>query len=240
MESLVLISISIATILYVLGFIMLFRYKRDKIRILEEELEALNNLLDGCDKMVNELNNVSDYVVSNIEEKSNELKKLIKKADNKIKDINIDLESVQNVPIKSIDSEIVEKIQEESSEPKKRTKRSKKTEGKDSEQSKSKDFSKTISESVSSVINAYENNINLVKKLEKAEDKKPKYLIEPISIDEPIEINFSDKPKKFSLLLNSKTKEVIELSKQGLDTTEIAKKLGIGKGEIELILGLKK
>jgi len=40
--------------------------------------------------------------------------------------------------------------------------------------------------------------------------------------------------------LNSKHKEVLMLAKKGLNETEIAKKLNIGKGEIQLILGVNK
>lgn len=40
--------------------------------------------------------------------------------------------------------------------------------------------------------------------------------------------------------INSKYKEVIDLSQSGLDETQIAKKLKMGKGEIELVLGISK
>ncbi|MCX7922404.1 MAG: hypothetical protein N3B21_10410 [Clostridia bacterium] len=40
--------------------------------------------------------------------------------------------------------------------------------------------------------------------------------------------------------LNSRYREVIQLADNGLDNTEIAKKLNMGKGEIELIIGLNR
>lgn len=42
-----------------------------------------------------------------------------------------------------------------------------------------------------------------------------------------------------SAVKNVKYEKVITLSKEGLGISDIAKKLGVGKGEIELILGLK-
>lgn len=42
------------------------------------------------------------------------------------------------------------------------------------------------------------------------------------------------------IAVNSKHKEVIALAQRGFNETEIAKKLSMGKGEIQLILGLNK
>lgn len=46
------------------------------------------------------------------------------------------------------------------------------------------------------------------------------------------------KPKSRGIAANSRYKEVIKLSQSGMGETEIAKKLNIGKGEIQLILGM--
>lgn len=42
------------------------------------------------------------------------------------------------------------------------------------------------------------------------------------------------------ILLSPKSREVAALAKEGLSETEIAKRLNIGKGEVQLILGIKK
>jgi len=53
--------------------------------------------------------------------------------------------------------------------------------------------------------------------------------------------NQAGKPKEGKVIpLNSKHKEVLILSAQGLDDTEIAKRLNMGKGEIQLILGVNR
>lgn len=48
------------------------------------------------------------------------------------------------------------------------------------------------------------------------------------------------KGEKKVLKLNNKSRQVIDMAKNGFDDTEIAKRLNIGKGEIELILGINK
>lgn len=46
--------------------------------------------------------------------------------------------------------------------------------------------------------------------------------------------------KEHLISFNTKHKEVLELSANGLDESEIAKRLSIGKGEVRLILGMNK
>jgi hypothetical protein len=49
-----------------------------------------------------------------------------------------------------------------------------------------------------------------------------------------------NKVKEKVIPINNRYKEVIQLSERGLDNTEIAKRLNMGKGEIELTLGLNR
>lgn len=222
MIGLVYFSITLSIFLYVIGFVILFRYKRDKIKYIDEQLEAINNILDTCDNMVHELNNLSDYITTNIEDKSLMLKELLSEVDRKIK---------------YLDSQ-VNYISSSRSTKKKKEADSEKSENKlEQTGSKGKVTSneKMLIKPASSIIDAYEKNLNMIKDLEKNEDRKPKYLSDKVIIDNII----NSEIKKPDFFINPKEKEIIELSKQGLDTTEIAKKLGMGKGEIELILELK-
>ena len=258
METLILVSVSLATIIYILGFIMIFTYKRDKIKDMDEKLEALNNILDSCDKMVDELNNLSDYIISNIEDKSSQLNEHIHEADRKIKELHLQVKTVFG-PKDTVNNSIEEVDTNLRDITKKRIKKSKNDLQKDEiesvEQIKinenikpiekpvikeietKKNSGKNVAKTTSTVINAYENNLNFAKQFEDTIDKKPK-ILDSTTINEHSEI--MDRSRKFSMILNTKSREVVELSKQGLDNTQIAKKLGIGKGEIEFILGLKK
>lgn len=241
METLVYISISIATVLYIVGFIMLIRYKHDKIKRMEEELHALNNILDSCDKMVSELNNVSDYVISNMEEKSEKLKKLITKADNKIKDLDLQMKLIdkpEQLTMNILDEKKTKTKTETKETSKKDTKQAKRTSRKNEnlEEDISVSNGELVTKPISSAINAYENNLKVTKKSEVSENKESRSLFDKIIMEDPS----GNDNKKYAFVINPKAKDVIELSRQGLDTTEIAKRLDIGKGEIELILGLKK
>jgi hypothetical protein len=61
-------------------------------------------------------------------------------------------------------------------------------------------------------------------------------------IDKNISNKNNDKIKKNKVISikNNKYKQVIEMSKKGIDSTQIARDLKMGKGEIELILGLNR
>lgn len=240
MQVLVLCSITLATILYIVGFVMLFRYKHDKIKLIEEELEALGNILNSCDKMVDELNNLSGYIVSNLEEKSLELKGMLEKADKKIKPSNSQIskqkDKESSIVIKETKEDTKKITKEDKTELPKQSKKKANQEKEDNSNQKTNN-SRVLTKPLSTVVNAYEKNINLIKKKELEKDKKPKFLSEEVVIEDNA---LNDINKKFAFIVNSKTKEVVELSNQGMNTTDIAKKLGIGKGEIELILGMKK
>ena len=47
------------------------------------------------------------------------------------------------------------------------------------------------------------------------------------------------KPSENTINSNMKSRQIIALSEKGLNEAEIAKKLNIGRGEIQLILGMK-
>lgn len=60
------------------------------------------------------------------------------------------------------------------------------------------------------------------------------------SINKQVNIKDIERKNDKVIPINSKKKEVMELYQEGLDSTEIAKNLRMGKGEIELILGVNK
>lgn len=62
----------------------------------------------------------------------------------------------------------------------------------------------------------------------------------PVSAARPYQIKLQGITNEKVIPINSKHKEVLALAKKGFDETEIAKKLSIGKGEIQLILGVNK
>lgn len=62
----------------------------------------------------------------------------------------------------------------------------------------------------------------------------------PVSAAKPYQIKLQGVKDEKVIPINSKHKEVLALAQKGLNETEIAKKLSMGKGEIQLILGVNK
>ncbi|HOM02086.1 MAG TPA: hypothetical protein PLH43_04575 [Acetivibrio sp.] len=61
-----------------------------------------------------------------------------------------------------------------------------------------------------------------------------------VNAAKPYQIKLQAIAEEKVIPINSKHKEVLALAQKGLNETEIAKKLSIGKGEIQLILGVNK
>lgn len=77
--------------------------------------------------------------------------------------------------------------------------------------------------------------VNPVKKKD-AENKKPDENV----VNSGKNMKVVSKSKEKIISINNKHSEVITLANKGLNETEIARKLNIGKGEIQLILGVNR
>ncbi|MDQ2085864.1 hypothetical protein RBH29_05360 [Herbivorax sp. ANBcel31] len=153
----------------------------DSENVLEEKKEMLVSVISDAEQMIEELNNLSDYVVSNISEKRQEVIDTIEKADKKIKEIK------------------EEKI-------------STKVDG--------TYFSEANKSPIDNKNTVFRNILSEEKDVAKSFAKS--------------------KVEKKVVSINNRHKEVIDLSQSGLNETQIAKKLNMGKGEIQLILGINK
>lgn len=124
------------------------KWFRKQLKILERKKKELDELIYSATDMVHELNNVSDYVVTTVDEKSNELKEVMSEIDMKIEECKL----------------------------------------------------------------LFEGKGKLT--------------------DLPREVVINKK-------VSNKSAEINELFEQGTDVADIAKELGLGKGEVQLILGMK-
>ncbi|HHW47808.1 MAG TPA: hypothetical protein GXX14_04210 [Clostridiaceae bacterium] len=146
---------------------------------IDEKKQELLELISDAEEMVNELNRISDYIVTQVNAKSDELRQSLRECESKLKEINSrvcfdannDVTTEKETDIKSI---IIEN-------------------------KNSGDFSAEQTD------NVLDDNNN-----EKGIPVKAKY------------------------------REVLQLAEKGLTDTEIAKRLNIGKGEIQLILELNR
>lgn len=124
------------------------KWFRKQLKILEKKKKELDELIYSATDMVHELNNVSDYVVTTVDQKSDELKLVMNEIDEKIEECKLLFEGKGKV------------------------------------------------------------------------------------VDFPKEVVVDHKA-------TSKRDEIDEMFNNGTDVADIAKELGLGKGEVQLILGMK-
>jgi len=173
----------------------------------EEQKYDLEHVIKDAEQLLDELNNFSGYIVSQMEEKQQEIKSAIKSADeilNKAKDIKARLQPEVDM---------------------------------------------CYSHNAAGYKLVYIDNQNTEKELMSPEPDLEylKSVVQDVSSDEKASYSngcynhdVQDKPpvpvmKAKVIPFHEKKREVIKLYKDGMDCTEIAKLLEMGKGEIELI-----
>jgi len=174
-------------LVFSLIFLVLFkRWGKHEFARIEKKKKELEELLDSADQMIDEMNNFSDYVITNLEEKSFSVEKMVVSLEEKIKH----------------NKEYIENIR---------------TQEKETKEEKS-GMAKTII--------PFQSRIPSTGGIKK-------------SITESKACSFEDqsfKPRKDS----SKSMQILQMAENGFDETEIARKLNVGRGEIQLVLGMSK
>ncbi|AUG57944.1 DUF6115 domain-containing protein [Acetivibrio saccincola] len=216
----------------------------DDKEVLEEKKETLVSVISDAELMIEELNNISDYLVSHIDKKRQEVMDTMKEANEKIKEVkDKKIREIIDKEIKSATSKKIKEILDKEI----KTLTSKKI-----QEIIDKEIKEIIAEIVREMAEEEIESINekkIAKKTGKVyftEAKEP--LIDDNSeifrnvLSEDTSNALSDKIERERKIvsLNSKYKEVISLSQSGFNETQIAKKLNMGKGEIQLVLGINK
>jgi hypothetical protein len=224
----------------------------DDKEVLQEKKEMLVSVISDAELMIEELNNISDYLVSHIDKKRQEVVNTVKEADEKIKAAK-DIE-VKEITDKEIKSAAGKKIKEIIDKEIKSAADKKIKEIIDKEIKSAADKKiKTII--IEKIKEAADKEIEIIKEEKVSNEIDKVYFTESkeLLIDgentifrnvlsEDINKSLSNKieSKRKIVSANSKYKEVISLSQSGLNETQIAKKLNMGKGEIQLVLGINK
>ena len=239
------VSMIFLGILLVIGslfFIALDRANgKDFFKEFDRKKDEMFNLVQEAEEMIQELNKMSDYVVTMISEKNREFFEKAYTPSNPVM-----VKVAPEIPvIKAPQPGMLEK-QEQKSAGKNQTVVKTSNKGIPKEEATAAKDVTQFSQSIPS------KNINLKEKetdTEKAQEKVN-------NTDEDIE-NLSERAintqmsaikerlneteiTKSRLVLNSKRQEVLKMIEQGLSNDEIADRLKIGKGEIGLIRGLSK
>jgi len=175
-------------------------------RKIDEKKQELLEIVSDAEEMVSELNRFSDYVITQVNAKNEELLQSLTKCESKLKEINSKLSDNSNVVTK-IEKEADIKAIANNYAASKNNK---------PDETQNSFKSDLIIENM-----IFDNNLNNLsaEQLDSVSDAKNNDKVIPI---------------------NAKHREVLQLAEKGLTDTEIAKRLNIGKGEIQLILELNR
>lgn len=209
------VSIIFLGVLLVIGslfFIAMDRVNgKDFFIEFDRKKDEMFNLIQDSEEMIQELNRMSDYVVSIIAEKNQEyfnkqaisMKKepIVQSADIKDDKVQEQIAKTVSIPGEEVQVETSQYLQDE------------------------KEKNPEVP-----VIASDGNNTDVITKMVNTQ----------FSHNNMAEGNGNSDLPKSKLVLNSRRREVLKLIEQGLSNDEICDKLKIGKGEIGLIRGLSK
>ncbi len=202
-----LVAISLVLVLLDKKNVFVFR------KNIEEKQQELVEIINDAEQMIDELNRFSDYIVNQMDLKSDELNRNIMAAEKRISDLNQKANSV-------LDSKASEPI-------------------------------KSMSESSRSEQPAKETQVLMEPEMsEMAERLEAAGIAAPAALNTAVSaaaaynrsnVKAAQSRKREKIIpFNNKYTEVLRLSKEGMEELEIAKNLNMGKGEVELIIGLRR
>lgn len=181
------------------------------VRHLDEKKQELVEIINDAEQMIEELNKFSDYIVTQIDLKNEELWTNLRKAGDEIKDMNSRTQSV-SILINETVADVKKEINSNREMPIAVNWGSPETSIRPQEP-----FFNYDSDLIIENMNFENAGVNTT-----AVPKNSMRNTEKV------------------IPINNKCREVLRLSESGFSNLEIAKKLNTGKGEIELILGLGK
>lgn len=195
---------------------------KDFFKEFDRKKDEMFNLIQDSEEMVQELNRMSDYVITVISEKNKEL--LNKNANLSMKETSINVEnSTYSESVK-----LVDQIQEKSNLP-------------------IAESTQKLNQVSMNSIDANQISIDKPERSKIVEEIVPQNeesdvqrLDFQFSYKNNMNENKTQDTSKFKLTLNTRRKEVLQMIELGFNNDEISDKLRIGKGEIEFIRGLSK
>ena len=217
MNSFYVSMIFIGIILILVSLIWVAFEKKSSFSLLnrmEEKKQDMVSIISDAEQMIEELNKFSDYIVTQMDVKNEELSDNLKKADEEI-------------------SQLRERIAEQMAEVPQKTELP-------------NENIKEVNTEVASVMVVNGSSLEEVQnKSEQFAMQKSDLIIESVAYEQRIPNNYQFKRQPIRknekiIPINNRYKEVIRLSNDGFNDTEIAKKLNMGKGEIQLIMELNK
>lgn len=215
----------LGALLVIFSLVCIFLDKRKAFNCLksyDDKTQKLVEIINDAEQMINELNRFSDYIVSQMDVKNEELNNKLKLAEEKMDVLNEKAGMICNGTGKT--------AVQEGNECRKGFPVETKNEISFMEASNVEVTGFEADALVSSVAVAVNGGA-----IDTAVTAAAPYF--------KYNSNYVSKPAKKKekvVPINNKCSEVIKLSREGMQGLEIAKRLNMGKGEVELILGLRK
>ncbi len=226
-------------LLVIVSLIFIFLDKKKVFQFMksfDDKKQELTEIISDAEEMIEELNKFSDYIVGQMDRKNDELNKSLSIAEEKVNLLGNRLDTVSKKATEAVMAE-----------------RSKSTERfKSVEQGKSAVLNKSLKQSKSVECNKTEERSIITETAGVEAGQVSTEVIQAGTIPSNIAVNGdsvsfgAEKVETVSrksdnvIPFNSKYSEVIRLSNQGLQSLEIARILALGKGEVDLILDLRK
>lgn len=160
------------------------------VKSFDDKKQELTEIINDAEQMIDELNRFSDYIVNQMDLKSEELNKNLKEAEDKVKVLG---ERIMAVTASSVSS----------------------------------DAAQTAAVNSAFAVNSVPVPVpDAVAAAYGRTDRRPSETVV--------------RKREKVIQINNKYTEVLRLAQEGVESLDIAKRLNMGKGEVELIIGLKR
>ncbi len=228
------VSIIFVGILLIIGSLIFIAMDKvngkDFFREFDRKKDEMFNLIQDSEEMIQELNKMSDYVVTMISEKNQEYFEKVNNSVTYTPSIPVRIKPIPPVPVTNVpELELTDKaetvIREEVA-----------SESQEALQSKAPELVSEIveeAETKEAETEAFKENTK------EDTDYREKHEVNKWMSNITERLTETD-ANKSRLVLNPKRREVLKMIEQGMSNDEIADKIKIGKGEIDLIRGLSK
>lgn len=193
-------------------------------RNFDDRKQELIEIINDAEQMIEELNKFSDYIVNQMDLKNEQLCRNLKAAEDKVNNLSERAKAAAGVAAAVDEPVEVRQIEEAAAE-------------------KRALIMEPVIEAVGMAVNSGVFETVSAQRIPGPDIDRVNYSpMHPGPDVDRANYPFAHPVKKSEKVIpiNNRYSEVIRLSQEGLNGLEIAKRLNLGKGEVELILGLRK
>lgn len=223
--------IFLGVLLVIVSLICIFLDKKKVFnfsKTFDAKKQELAEIISDAELMIDELNNYSDYIVNQMDLKNEELSRNLKEATQKIESLRQKAKSINkesNIEHEVVDEAVEIAIEEAAND-----------EAVDDIAMRSSEAAVLTNSLSKTRISTIKNSSTLAVAVNSADAVAAAYTR---ASDRHIHSRANARKDKV-IPLGNKYSEVLRYSREGMKSLDIARELNMGKGEVELIIGLKK